>query len=123
VFEHDRLQREVALRQQLRTALAQSYEESRIREVRNTPVITVLEPAAVSTLPESRHRVLITLLGLFAGAFAGAIAAFASEMLMRLRAEGDAAAAELVEIGRELWGEVLTPFRWLGGRRRQKQRG
>lgn len=48
-FEQGRLDREVQLQQQVVSTLAQQYEEHRIREVRDTPVITVFErpvPAA-----------------------------------------------------------------------------
>jgi len=45
VFQHDRLQRRVAMRQQVYTSLVQSYEQARIDEVPNTPVITVVEYA------------------------------------------------------------------------------
>src|SRR2546428_650042 len=41
VFDQERLAREVALRQQLLTSLSQAYEQARIDEVRDTPVITV----------------------------------------------------------------------------------
>lgn len=44
MFEEARLQRRVDLRQQVYTTLAQSYEQARISEVRNTPVITVITP-------------------------------------------------------------------------------
>ena len=43
-FEHDRLQRAVTMRQELVTSLAQAYERARIEEVRNTPVITLIDP-------------------------------------------------------------------------------
>jgi uncharacterized protein involved in exopolysaccharide biosynthesis len=39
-FQRDRLQREVLLQQQVVISLAQQYEENRIREVRDTPVIS-----------------------------------------------------------------------------------
>jgi len=55
VFDRERLQREITLRQQTYTTLLQSQEEARIREVRDTPVITVLEQPALPALPESRH--------------------------------------------------------------------
>lgn len=53
-FEHDRLQRTVAMRQQLVTSLAQAYEQARMDEVRNTPVITILDAPAVPVRPDSR---------------------------------------------------------------------
>lgn len=63
-FEYQRLQRRVDLRQQVYTTLAQSLEQARISEVRNTPVITVVEPPELPAKPDSR--------GLFAKAFLGA---------------------------------------------------
>ena len=41
--EEARLQRRVNLRQQLHLALSQSYESAKIEEIRNTPVLTVIE--------------------------------------------------------------------------------
>jgi uncharacterized protein involved in exopolysaccharide biosynthesis len=42
-FEAGRLERQVDFRQQVFNSLAQSYEQARIDEVRNTPVITILD--------------------------------------------------------------------------------
>ena len=42
-FEHGRLSRRVDLLQQVYTTLAQGYETARVDEVRNTPVITVMD--------------------------------------------------------------------------------
>lgn len=53
-FEHDRLQRQVSLEQQVVTSLAQSYEQARIDEVRDTPVITVIESAQIPPQPDRR---------------------------------------------------------------------
>jgi uncharacterized protein involved in exopolysaccharide biosynthesis len=66
-FERDRLQREVTLQQQVVSSLAQRYEEERIGEVRDTPVITVIEAPVLAARPDSRLRALIVLLGLAAG--------------------------------------------------------
>ncbi len=43
VVDAQRLQRVVDLRQQVFTQLAQAYEQARIDEVRNTPVVTIVE--------------------------------------------------------------------------------
>ncbi len=55
LFEHDRLERPVSMRQELVTAMAQAYEQARVDEVRNTPVITVIDqPESLSSdKPES----------------------------------------------------------------------
>jgi len=70
-FQHDRLQRQVNMRQELYTSLTQSYEQARIQEVQNTPVITILERPIVPPLREPRGTVLKTLLGLILGGMLG----------------------------------------------------
>jgi uncharacterized protein involved in exopolysaccharide biosynthesis len=55
-----RLQRAVDLRQQLYTSLAQAYEQARIEEVRNTPVVTVVDRPEGSA--RRNNRLLIRLL-------------------------------------------------------------
>src|SRR4051812_43862786 len=66
-FQRDRLQRDVTLRQQVVTTLAQQYEDVRIREVRDTPVITVIEQASVAASPDPRMRGVIVLLATATG--------------------------------------------------------
>ncbi len=58
LFQHDRLERDVTLRQQVYTELVQSLERSRIEEVRDTPVITVVDPPLLPARPDSRRIVL-----------------------------------------------------------------
>lgn len=43
-FQYDRLQRQVTQSEQLVGSLVQAYEQARLQEVRNTPVIAVLDP-------------------------------------------------------------------------------
>ncbi|MDZ4257991.1 MAG: GNVR domain-containing protein [Gemmatimonadales bacterium] len=62
-FQQDRLQRDVQLQQQVVASLAQQYEENRIREVRDTPVITVIDTPILAARPDARFRALIILLG------------------------------------------------------------
>lgn len=64
VAEEQRLQRRVALAQEVHTSLAQSYERSRIEEVRNTPVITIIETPEHFLLRKPRHTALKAALGL-----------------------------------------------------------
>jgi uncharacterized protein involved in exopolysaccharide biosynthesis len=53
-FEFNRLQQELALKQQAYTSLVQSRDQARSREVRDTPVITVLDEPALPIQPEAR---------------------------------------------------------------------
>jgi uncharacterized protein involved in exopolysaccharide biosynthesis len=66
-FEHDRLQRDVDMRQQLFASLNEAFQQARISEVRNTPVINVLQEPYIAALPQGRELFLKLLLGLVAG--------------------------------------------------------
>jgi uncharacterized protein involved in exopolysaccharide biosynthesis len=110
-FEHERLQRAVMLQQQIFTSLNQSYEEVRIREVRDTPVITIVEVPSVRTMPQPRGRTKRALMGLLLGALAGALSIFLSQLIARRRALGDTEATDFVEALKETGGPLLRPFR------------
>jgi uncharacterized protein involved in exopolysaccharide biosynthesis len=45
-LERDRLARDVSLKQTLVTGLSQGYEQAKIDEVRDTPLLTVMQPAS-----------------------------------------------------------------------------
>jgi uncharacterized protein involved in exopolysaccharide biosynthesis len=97
-FDRDRLQREVNMQQQIVSTLAEAYEDTRVREVRDTPVITVIEPAAVAMNPASRRRGLHVVIGVMLGAFAGLVIALFREMIDRRRATGDPHLDELEKL-------------------------
>ncbi len=105
-FERDRLQRDVALRQQLYTTLMQAYEDARIREVRDTPVVTVFEPPAVAAMPEPRGRLKTILLSLMLGGLVGSVLALISGARASRRPginpEADEFAGTLAETKREM---------------------
>lgn len=68
----DRLTRDVALRQQIYASVAQAYEQARIEEVRDTPVITVVSPPEIPATPDPRGLVQKAILGFLAGVAAAA---------------------------------------------------
>ena len=84
-FEYDRLQRQVVMRQELVSAMAQAYEQARIDEVRNTPVITVIDQPESPALPDPRGRLRKLLLGLTLGSVAGFGLAFIQEFNARAK--------------------------------------
>lgn len=88
-FTADRLRREVDVRQQVVAMLTASYEEARIEEVRDTPAITVIEPAEAPVRPDRRGLLSRLLLALAAGATIGSVAVLVTETVRgMLRAEG-----------------------------------
>jgi len=67
----ERMAREVQMAQQVYTQLRQSYEDARIREVRDTPVISIVESPVYPTLAMPRNRLKRGLVGLLAGTVLG----------------------------------------------------
>jgi uncharacterized protein involved in exopolysaccharide biosynthesis len=90
-MELERLQRQVALRQQVYAALAQAYEQARIEEVRNTPVITVVDRPEGSARSR-RGVVFVALVGLVTGAVVAVGLAFALDYLERQAGSAEMAA-------------------------------
>lgn len=115
-FQHDRLAREVTMRQGVYTSLSQAYEEVRLREVRDTPVITVVEPPLIPTRPLPRGRVIRTILGLFVGAVIGVILAFVSAIVARRKREGDTEVNEFMGTLAELRSGALRRIPLIGVR-------
>ncbi len=100
-LERDRLQRDVTQRQQRFTSLTESQEAAKIREVRNTPVITVIEQPKLPVLAEPRNSVTKGLLGAVAGAVLGVIIAFLSQRVAGARTASSQEATEFFELVNE----------------------
>jgi uncharacterized protein involved in exopolysaccharide biosynthesis len=105
-LERDRLQREVMLRQELHTSWLKNREEARIREVRDTPVITVIEAPSVAVRPESRR----TLLKIVVGAVGGFLVAAAAVLLGMLFSRARRSPAEESQEFFELIEQVRPKF-------------
>ncbi len=86
--EYQRLQREVALHQVVVTGLAQSYEVARIGEVRDTPVLTVIERPVLPAQPDARGRLKMLIVGLIVSSGVGVLAALLRDAYVRLRIPG-----------------------------------
>lgn len=113
-FQRERLQRQVLIQQQLHTVLAEAFEQARIAEVRNTPVITVLDRPERPIRADSRRRLLKLALGSLIGLGLGVASAFAVELKMRTQQVGDPAVDEL----RGLWAQTGAELRGLTRLRR-----
>jgi tyrosine-protein kinase Etk/Wzc len=101
-FQMDRLRRDVTLRQQVYTALVQNREEARLREVRDTPVITVLEEPRLPVVSESRGTAKKMVLGVLVGGFLGMVIAFVVEAMAAARHAQNAEAREFFQLIEEL---------------------
>ena len=113
-FEAQRLQRRVTLYQQVYTSLAQAFEQALIEEVRNTPVITVLD------VPEGSARggqplVFNMIVGIMFGGLAGIMFALFREYLRSEQKRHPAVYSTFLEsVGTGFNNLLPPPFRKKG---------
>jgi uncharacterized protein involved in exopolysaccharide biosynthesis len=84
-IEHDRLEREVQMRQQIYTALAQTLEQARIEEVRTPVTVSIVEGADLPIKPQRREALRTTLLGLVGGMLVGIVIALIQQRALEKR--------------------------------------
>jgi len=109
-FEQSRLQHQVELQRQLYITLAQAHETAQIEEVRNTPLISIIDPPEGSARGQSRLK-LHLLLGLVLGGFIAIGAALVLEMIRRAREDDPETFADVDELRRTAMRRVLYFWR------------
>lgn len=114
VFQQDRLARDVAMKQQVFTTLAQAYEQAKIDEVRDTPVITILERPELPIRPDRRGLIRRGLLALFVGGVLGVFVAFGREFLRNTAEERSEESLQFVVLKNEALGDLRHPLRTVG---------
>jgi uncharacterized protein involved in exopolysaccharide biosynthesis len=118
-FAHERLVRDVSMRQQLYTSVAQAYAQARIDAVRDNPSVAVLESPDVPPDPEPRGLVTTGLLALMAGLFLGVLLAFVREHIVRTRELHPEEEAEYATLRAAAARDLRNPLGLLGVRRRR----
>lgn len=113
-FEWDRLKRQVGMRQDLYTSLAKSLDDARIEEVRNSPVLTVIEPPAVPLFPDRATWPGRAVLGLMLGLLVGVMLAFIRSYFMRQRESETTESDELEALKREARDDLKHFWRPIG---------
>ena len=114
-FIHDRLYREVTMRQQVFTTLNQAYEQARIDEVRDTPVITVVEKPEAPVLPDRRRLLLKGILALLVGGMLGIFGALGREFMIRGREREANHFEEFERLMKDSFRDFKNPLRLLKG--------
>lgn len=113
MFEHDRLEREVLMRQEVYSSLLRSQEQVRIDAVRDTPLITIIDDPTGMGEPEGRGTVQRTIVAFVVGLILAVFIAFVTEFARRRRETEDAQYEEFRGLAREAWGDLLHPGRWM----------
>jgi len=85
MFRYERLQRQVSIKEEVLTTLRRAYEEARIQEVNDTPVITVIDRAVPPKNKSSPKRKLNVAVGFLVGGVLGVFAAFGQHFMERAR--------------------------------------
>lgn len=109
-FRQEAMQREVSLRSSVLTTLIQSFIQARISEVRDTPVITVIQQPFFPPRHDPRRRVLSAALGIVLGGMLGIVMAFLVEAFRRPN-PGDPARADF----ERAWQGVRRSIPFMGG--------
>ena len=112
-FEHDRLQREVNLRQDVYTTLTQAVEQTRLRAVRNTPSVSLVEHPTPA-LRADRRNTLPKMIGGFA---AGLVLAVVWLLVGELLSKGKTETPSDFESLERLWQDTKNDLRRLTFRR------
>jgi uncharacterized protein involved in exopolysaccharide biosynthesis len=112
---YERLNREVGRRSGLYLEVSQAYERARIEEVRDTPVISMVDRPETAVLPNPRGIVSKSLIALIAGGVLGVFIAFAREFFRRTPRPMDEE-AEFIALTREAASDLLHPWRPLARR-------
>lgn len=111
--ERDRLDRNVATQQQIYNVLAQAYERAKIDEVRDSPVITIIDQPEAPAYPNSRKLPRALMVALFTGLLLGGFLALLTEYLSFSRAAHSSAQADFERLRRDAVSDIIRPWRLL----------
>jgi uncharacterized protein involved in exopolysaccharide biosynthesis len=110
-LEYNRLERQVGMRNQVYSSLVSAYETARIEEVKDLPVIQVIEPPEVPIVANRRGGVKKTAIGMIVGLFLACLIAFARDRMAKNRDAQTDDFIEFSELKREAIGDLTHPWR------------
>jgi uncharacterized protein involved in exopolysaccharide biosynthesis len=113
-FAYDRMSREVTMRQQLYTSLAQAYEQAKIEEVRDTPVISVVERPEVPAFPDGRGTLRWAMIGVIVGVGLGVVVIAIRTIAMPVATAGGGY-ADMIGQWREVRSDFRRPWQFITG--------
>jgi uncharacterized protein involved in exopolysaccharide biosynthesis len=111
VIQLERLTQDVSMQRTLFTSLSQMYEQARLEEVRDTPVLTIVQPPEIPVRPDRRGLALKTFIVAVLATLLGIGIAFSREMFSGGRQRLSSEAVEFETLRREALGELLHPLR------------
>lgn len=116
-FQYERYERRVTLKQEVLAELNRQYEEARIQEVNDTPVITVIDQAVPPEKKSSPKRKLNVILAFVLGGVVSVMGAFTLEFVDRAQARDREGYDEFAS----RWAAMRAELRGLFSRRRSRE--
>ena len=113
-LRQDRLRRRVVQKQAVANSLTTAFEDAKIRQIRDTPVISIVESAVMPVTPEARGRLKSVLLGAVVGVVLATILIFVAEVTRHARISDDPDAREFFKLMANLPKRLI---RWIPARR------
>lgn len=110
-LSEERLRRTISVKQEVYLSLAQAYEQARLGEVRDTPIITLFEPPLLPLGPDNRRYLFFSIVAFLTGALIGAFAGLIREYIRLARKEHIPELDELAEEVHATAAWVLAPLR------------
>ncbi|HSJ08322.1 MAG TPA: hypothetical protein VK928_00375 [Longimicrobiales bacterium] len=107
MYERQRLQRRLDQREQVFASLAQAFEQARVDEVRNTPVISIITPPETVVEPMSRGTTTKGMLALIAGTIIALAIAFTRVTMDRKRSAKTEDYTAFVQLRQDTVEDVL----------------
>src|SRR5207249_3673934 len=110
-FEENRLTRQVQLRQEVFQTLTREYEEARIAEVQDTPLLTTIDPAVPPDRRTSPRRKLMVLLAAIASGLTALALAYVGEYHRTAQAQDGSQYRNFLEAWRDATAEFRAALR------------
>jgi uncharacterized protein involved in exopolysaccharide biosynthesis len=111
-FEHQRLQREVGMRQEIYTSLLRALEQARVDAVRDTRTITIIDEPAGTAEPVARGTIRAIIIAMALGLLLAFVWIFAREFVRSRQRSADPHYREFRAVARQAWVDVRRPSRW-----------
>jgi uncharacterized protein involved in exopolysaccharide biosynthesis len=117
LFQSQRLERDVQMRQQVYTSLSQAFEQATFEAVRDTPVITIVERPFLPARPDPRGLLRRGVGALLLGLLVGMFLAVTLDKLIEAEVQQPLAFGELARLRGQVRRELARPWQILWPRR------
>lgn len=121
-FQRERLERQVAARQEVYTSLMRAQEQAQVEGMRDTPMLQIIDSPEGSGRPASRKVLLNVAVAFLLGFFAAVAIATLREFARRDRLNNDPGIQTFEQLSGAFWRELRDPSSWFQSGRQRSAR-